>query len=308
MGLLTEKQDTSQGCALTTIIVRKRCSICFWMRSIFMACPVVFEVTMAPKTFLLLYIWKKCGVYTEDRTYGEGESSACPNSRRTLCADLILSSRSVHNIRIERLWVDLTANVGAKWKQFFQDLEAYDNLDPGIDTHIWLLHHLFLAEINRDIDEWVGAWNNHVMTIRGERSRSPRDMFFFGMIKDGLRGVELAVADDDEDEDLPEDELVGYGIDWQELDDPHIRAHHEAANDAEDLDDAIAPGAVGQGQRPDNLNEVVVDVPFCTLTAEQVQLLDQQLNLHNIWQSRTLEEYRLRWRTAFNICRHMDVI
>ncbi|KAG1856404.1 hypothetical protein DFJ58DRAFT_659478, partial [Suillus subalutaceus] len=35
---------------------------------------------------------------------------------------------SVHNIRIERLWVDFTQGIGSKWKSFFQDLEATSGL------------------------------------------------------------------------------------------------------------------------------------------------------------------------------------
>lgn len=31
--------------------------------------------------------------------------------------------RSVHNVRIERLWVDVTGQVGAKWSAFFSMLE-----------------------------------------------------------------------------------------------------------------------------------------------------------------------------------------
>ena len=52
-------------------------------------------------------------------------------------------SRSVHNIRIEWLWVNVTSGFGRKWKTFFQDLELHDGLNPDSDAHIWLLHHLF---------------------------------------------------------------------------------------------------------------------------------------------------------------------
>ncbi|KAG2063868.1 hypothetical protein BDR04DRAFT_1036922 [Suillus decipiens] len=48
-------------------------------------------------------------------------------SRVRVCPNYIY--RSVHNIRIERLWVDVTNGIGQKWKEFFQTLEAYDNLN-----------------------------------------------------------------------------------------------------------------------------------------------------------------------------------
>ncbi|KAG0695761.1 hypothetical protein DFH29DRAFT_813842 [Suillus ampliporus] len=91
--------------------------------------------------------------------------------------------RSVHNIRIERLWVDVTNGLGQKWKEFFQTLEAYDNLDVNNDSHLWLLHFLFLPLINDDADQWAASWNHHVLGRRGEPHRSPHDMFIQGIIE-----------------------------------------------------------------------------------------------------------------------------
>ncbi|KAI0371588.1 hypothetical protein BV20DRAFT_1051599 [Pilatotrama ljubarskyi] len=61
--------------------------------------------------------------------------------------------RSVHNIRIERLWVDVTSGFGSKWKEFFHQLEAQHGLNVDNDAHVWLLHHLFLEAINRDAEQ-----------------------------------------------------------------------------------------------------------------------------------------------------------
>lgn len=254
-----------------------------------------------------LYMEEVCGVARGSYIWGRKvHHFAC-------LAKLILNAihRSVHNIRIERLWVDFTAGVGAKWKRLFQDLEAYDDLDPTDATHIWLLHHLFLEAINQDIQDWAGAWNNHVMTLPGERSRSPRDMFYFGMIQHGPRGVEL--ANEELEDDVPEDDIEGYGIDWQDLDNPQIRAHHEAANGHEGLDDQdIAADDMGDGERgiqvPNNLADVRVEEPVCPLTAQQVAFLDAQLDMQALWQSRTVEGYRLRWRMAFDVARAMNVL
>src|SRR6267154_135555 len=97
---------------------------------------------------------------------------------------IILSGifRSIHNIRIECLWCDLTSTFGAKWKTFFQNLKLHEGLDQNSDTNLWL-HHLFLNAINEDALEWAEDWNNHTISIRGEHQRSPQDMFFFGMIQ-----------------------------------------------------------------------------------------------------------------------------
>ena len=61
------------------------------------------------------------------------------------------SFRSVHNIRIERLWFDFTAGIGSKWKMFFQELEYQAELDVDLPSHIWLIHYLFLDSLNQDI-------------------------------------------------------------------------------------------------------------------------------------------------------------
>ena len=64
--------------------------------------------------------------------------------------------RSVHNIRIERLWVDVTQGVGHKWYIFFEDLERSGLLDINNDAHIWLLHFMFLEPINWGADGMGG--------------------------------------------------------------------------------------------------------------------------------------------------------
>ncbi|KAJ7135331.1 hypothetical protein C8R46DRAFT_922979 [Mycena filopes] len=46
------------------------------------------------------------------------------------------SLRSVHNIRIERLWVDYTEGIANKWVDFFYELELYYELSPDNPAHI----------------------------------------------------------------------------------------------------------------------------------------------------------------------------
>lgn len=101
---------------------------------------------------------------------------------------LRIIDRSVHNTRIERLWVDLTAQIGAKWSDFFSLLETHYGLDADNIHHLWLLHYLFLTELNREIDVFVETWNNHLMNLPGQRTRTPLDMFTWDMQVCGLRG------------------------------------------------------------------------------------------------------------------------
>ncbi|KAM6497900.1 hypothetical protein JOM56_005848 [Amanita muscaria] len=65
------------------------------------------------------------------------------------CSNLV---RSVHNTRIERLWVDVVHDLSSKWKGLFEDLESFQGLNIEQAGHLWLLHHLFLKEMNARLE------------------------------------------------------------------------------------------------------------------------------------------------------------
>ncbi|KAG6860001.1 hypothetical protein C0995_000688 [Termitomyces sp. Mi166 len=101
----------------------------------------------AQRTFWLLPEWRKFGDKVEAHISGGGQSHVhfyllCLNS----------TFRSVHNIRLERLWVDVTRGAGKKWKDLFRHLEVHDGLNADNDAHIW---HLFLSAINTDLEVWT---------------------------------------------------------------------------------------------------------------------------------------------------------
>lgn len=98
-------------------------------------------------------------------------------------------SRSVHNIRIERLWVDVTRGFGRKWKDLFRLLETTYGLNVDNERHLWLLHYLFLNRINDDIEAWIGSWNHHTLSSRTQTYQTPSVMYQQGMIQHGFRGV-----------------------------------------------------------------------------------------------------------------------
>ena len=202
--------------------------------------------------------------------------------------------RSVHNIRIERLWVDVTHGFGRKWKNFFQDLEVHDGLNPDSDAHIWLLHYLFLSAINQDALEWAEAWNQHTMSIRGERQRSPRDMFFFGMIQNGPRGINRP-GQQPIDDQVDAMDIAGYGVDWDALDDEHVRNHHNEANP----NDAGNPFEINE---PEHLNNVEVNGPECPLSQEQLDYLNAHVD---VIPGRSMEAHRLRWIAGLRACQEM---
>ncbi|KAG0693822.1 hypothetical protein DFH29DRAFT_815954 [Suillus ampliporus] len=118
--------------------------------------------------------------------------------------------RSVHNIRIECLWRDVTQGFGRKWKQFFQLLEDHHDLKPNLDAHVWLLHHVFLDAVNDDAFQWAEAWNHHQLRIPGWRAAEPSRFALLRHDSEWCPGAMILLC-------FPGDSEVGeiqeYGID-----------------------------------------------------------------------------------------------
>jgi hypothetical protein len=171
----------------------------------------------------------------------------------------------------------------------------HDGLNTNLDAHMWLLHHIFLERINMDATDWAESWNHHRISIRDERQRSPRDMFFFGMLQNGVRGMDARfIAGDDEVDDFQE-----YGIDWEAFDEDYVRQHHNMANGADEADNpfVIHP--------PQQLSDVQVPEVNGPLTDAQIQQLDNQLIMLPHCSSYTMDSCRLLWIDALHICCNM---
>ncbi|KAJ7145457.1 hypothetical protein C8R46DRAFT_1167479 [Mycena filopes] len=162
---------------------------------------------------------------------------------------------SVHNVRIERLWVDITAQLGATWSERFTLLEIRYGLDINNIGHIWLLHFLFLATINSQLAFFAESWNQHRIQIRNGPNRSPADMFVFDMLVNGVRGNQLPA----EEEEMDEEELEVYGIDWAGLRDDTLLASQRANNSTAEGPTSWI-GRVGPPPLSD-LSSVVVEPP-----------------------------------------------
>jgi hypothetical protein len=211
--------------------------------------------------------------------------------------------RSVHNTRIERLWYDITHGFGKRWKDFFYDLEVNHELDMNNVAHIWLLHYVFLPAINADVQAWVGAWNSHVVEVRGEAHRSPNDRFFFGMLEDGLRGVE------------PKDEVIEdpalYGIDWEAIEDPQLFSHYLEQNpqDWEEQSPFTHPGRADSNpfnnSRPVEMSSVSVEDPDCPFSPSELAVLGRALAAETDSGSADLNTRKRTWMVALLYCRQL---
>jgi len=181
------------------------------------------------------------------------------DSAKILDTEFASANRSVHNIRIERLWYDVTRGVTLKWKRFFLDLEVNHGLDPTNPHHIWLIHYLYLDDINADLCQWVRTWNHHRMSVEGRFT--PRQMFVRSMIRDGPRGFVLPDGSL-EDESLPTN-LAEYGIDWEEI--------QGSQQDNEDI--LSLPGINDTSQ----MSDVPVEAPDSPMSHEQRNSFDEHL-------------------------------
>ncbi|KAI9058753.1 hypothetical protein FKP32DRAFT_1581272 [Trametes sanguinea] len=209
--------------------------------------------------------------------------------------------RSVHNIRIERLWVDVTAGFGHKWKEFFRALEAFHDLNVDNDAHVWLLHHLFLDTINRDAHQWAETWNHHVIARRGERHLSPAQMYIRGLAEHGQRGIRLADLNPDLEQGLSNSiDYADYGIDWEDIGNEHIRQHHDIhnPNDGDHANPFLT-------DHPAHLSHVEVPTYHCPLTSQQLFDLDLWLTSLPCYSRQNMEQCLTLWDAALDAVKTM---
>jgi hypothetical protein len=177
-------------------------------------------------------------------------------------------------VRIERLWVDVTAQVGATWDNHFVMLELSFGLNINNSNHIWLLHHLFLPTINSLLSFFAQSWNEHKIEIRDGPNRSPTDMFGFDMLVHGIRGDALP------SDDLDCEELEVFGVDWEALRDENILRSQRDNNDLQEQPDT----SLGRVGPPPNLNEVQVNAPVAPLTLAEIQSIDTVVSAWEDWE------------------------
>ncbi|KAK7063405.1 hypothetical protein R3P38DRAFT_3301282 [Favolaschia claudopus] len=93
---------------------------------------------------------------------------------------------STRNTRIERLWVEVGTQFARRWRGFFTRLGRLHRLDRKNQSHLWLLHQLFLQEINEDCAEFQDEWNHHPISGRMTSDQSPLDMRYLGQLTGGI--------------------------------------------------------------------------------------------------------------------------
>ena len=92
-----------------------------------------------------------------------------------------ITGRSVHNQRIERLWVDTWMGVVNTYHSLFSEMEATGILDCCNDKHIWALHYVFIPRINASLQSFRHQWNCH--GLRTESHMTPMQIYVSSALK-----------------------------------------------------------------------------------------------------------------------------
>ena len=91
----------------------------------------------------------------------------------------VLTGLSVHNQRIECLWVDVVRYIVTPYRNIFTYSESFGLLDPLYELHLFALHYVYQPRINSSIKEFVLQWNYH--SLSSERCQTPMQLMNEGL-------------------------------------------------------------------------------------------------------------------------------
>lgn len=151
--------------------------------------------------------------------------------------------RSLHNVRIERLWRDVRKDSLESFRQVFMRLEELELLDMDNAIHRICLFLVYHRCVQDSLDRTRDAWNHH--KIRTEHSRTPVAIYELSREKAIQRGYWTGNPGDDAQ--TAADPL--YGVDGQAPPPPNDeRDPEQAEHEPAGLDHERAAGISINGE------------------------------------------------------------
>ena len=119
----------------------------------------------------------------------------------------MITGRSVHNQRIERLWRDVFTQCTSYHYFLFYTLEDNGLLNHCSEADIFSLQFVFMEDIQQQLTQFKDGWNHHRM--RTCHNRTPMQQWIMG-----LQECSLSHPNDAAVNGLFVSDGNDYGIDW----------------------------------------------------------------------------------------------